>query len=121
MDLVQRVASDLGVDDGRAVDGLGVVFMAVRMASDAKTFGDIAGAFPDVGTWMQQAPLSARWTGEMLAMATPRALRRILLNAGFTEEQVGKLCAAVGNAIRDEAGTEAYELVAEKLPLLITE
>jgi hypothetical protein len=54
-------------------------------------------------------------------MATPRALRRILLNAGFTEEQVGKLCAAVGNAIRDEAGTEAYELVAEKLPLLITE
>jgi hypothetical protein len=121
VDLVQRVASDLNVDNDRAIHGLGVVFLAVRMASDAKTFGDIAAAFPDVGAWMQKAPLSARWTGEMLAMATPRALKRILLNAGFKEEQVDALCAGVGSAIREEAGAEAYELVAKKLPLLADE
>ncbi len=118
MDLVQSVVSETGLSEERAQDGLGAVFMAIRMAVDAKTFGEVATAFPDLGAWMQQAPLSARWTGEMLTMATPRALRRILLNAGFKEEQVGGLWTVVGRSLREAVGVEPHQKIMEKLPVL---
>lgn len=118
MDLVEIVVSETGLSEDRAKDGLGAVFMAIRMAVDAKTFGEVATAFPDVGIWMQNAPLSARWTGEMLAMATPRALRRILLNAGFKEEHVDSLWAAVGSGLRESVGTGPHQKILEKLPVL---
>jgi hypothetical protein len=118
VDLVQIVVSETGLSEDRAEDGLGAVFMAIRMAVDAKTFGEVATAFPDVGTWMQKAPLSARWTGEMLAMATPRALRRIMLNAGFKEEHVDGLWGAVGRGLRESIGAEPHKKIVEKLPVL---
>ena len=118
MDLVQRVADEVGVDEGKAADGLGAVFLAIRMALDAKSFGKVAEAFPDMGEWMVSAPLSAHWTGEVLAIARPRALRRILLNAGFTEEQVEKLLAAVGRALREAAGPDVHDKILETLPNL---
>jgi uncharacterized protein (DUF2267 family) len=118
VDLVQRVADEVGVDDGKAADGLGAVFLAIRMALDAKTFGTVAEAFPDMGEWMQGAPLSAQWTGEVLAIAKPKALRRILLNAGFTDEQVEKLLSVVGSALREAAGPEIHDKILETLPNL---
>jgi len=118
VDLVQIVVSETGLSEERAKDGLGAVFMAIRMAVDAKSFGEVATAFPDVGSWMQKAPLSARWTGEMLAMATPRALRRIMLNAGFKEKQVDSLWTAVGRGLRESVGVEPHKKIVEKLPVL---
>lgn len=118
MDLVQRVADEVGVDEGKAADGLGAVFLAIRMALDAKTFGAVAEAFPDMGQWMVSAPLSAQWTGEVLAIAKPKALRRILLNAGFTDEQVEKLFPIVGSAVREAAGPEVHDKILETLPNL---
>jgi len=118
VDLVQSVVNEAGLSEERAKDGLGAVFMAIRMAVDAKTFSEVATAFPDVGTWMQKAPLSARWTGEMLAMATPRALRRIMLNAGFKEEEVDGLWTVVGRGLRDAVGVEPHQKIMEKLPVL---
>ncbi len=118
MDLVQRVADEAGVDEAKAADGLGTVFLAIRMALDAKSFGTVAEAFPDMGEWMVGAPLSAHWTGEVLAIAKPKALRRILLNAGFTDEQVEKLFSLVGSALPEAVGTEIHDKILEKLPIL---
>ncbi|UCF41293.1 MAG: hypothetical protein JSW43_02870 [Gemmatimonadota bacterium] len=118
MDLVQRVADELDVDEGKAADGLGAVFLAIRMALDARTFGLVADAFPDVGEWMVGAPLSAHWTGEILTIAKPKALRRLLLHAGFTDEEVERLYRIVGCAVRDAAGAEIHDKILETLPTL---
>lgn len=117
MDLVQRVADEVGVDEGKAADGLGAAFLAIRMALDAKSFGVVAEAFPDMGEWMVGAPLSAR-TGEILTIAKPKALRRILLRAGFTEEQVDRFLAVVGKALRDAVGPQVHDKILESLPTL---
>lgn len=106
------------MDEGKAAAGLGAAFLAIRMALDAKSFGLVAEAFPDMGEWMVGAPLSARWTGEILAIAKPRALRRILLNAGFTDEQVVRLLSIVGSAVRELAGPEVHDKIVETLPNL---
>ena len=118
MDLVQQITSDVGVEQGLAVEGLGTLFMAIRMGTDAKTFAGVLEAFPDLGKWMQRAPLSARWTGEMLAMATPQAVRRILLNAGYKEDQVDRLCSIVGGSLKEHVRPKTYKLITEKLPIL---
>ena len=118
MDLVQQITSDVGVEQELAVEGLGTLFMAIRMGTDAKTFAGVLQAYPDLGQWMQRAPLSARWTGEMLAMATPQAVRRILLNAGFADEQVAKLCSIVGSSLKQHVQPKTYDLITEKLPIL---
>ncbi|NIM50111.1 MAG: hypothetical protein GTN62_07215 [Gemmatimonadales bacterium] len=120
MDVLQRVASELSTDENRAEQGLGAVFIAVRIATDAKTFSQVSRSMPDAGTWMQRAPFSAGRTGEMLAMATPAALKRVLRLAGFSDEQIMKLCTIAGAALRD-AAPEAYEESLKKLPLLKAE
>jgi hypothetical protein len=118
VDLVQRITTDVGVEQGLAVEGLGTLFMAIRMGTDAKTFAGVLEAYPDLGQWMQRAPLSARWTGEMLAMATPQAVRRILMNAGYRDEQVTLLCAILGSSLKEHVDTKTYDLITEKLPTL---
>jgi len=118
VDLVQRVADELGIDEGKAADGLGAVFLAIRMALDARTFGVVADAFPDVGEWMVGAPLSAHWTGEILTIANPKALNRILVHAGFTEDQIEQLLGTAGCAVREVLGEEIHEKILETLPIL---
>lgn len=120
MDVLQRVASELSIDENRAEQGLGAVFIAVRMATDGKTFSQVSRAMPETGTWMQRAPFSAGRTGEMLAMATPAALKRVLGLAGFSDEQTTKLCTLAGAALRD-AAPKAYEESLKKLPSLAAE
>jgi uncharacterized protein (DUF2267 family) len=121
VDLVQRVADEVGVDEGKAADGLGAVFLAIRMALDARSFGMVAEAFPDMGEWMVGAPLGAHWTGEILTIAKPKALkalRRILLHAGFTDPQIEKLLSVVGSALREAMSPEVHDKILESLPNL---
>lgn len=117
MNLIQAVTGRLGIDDAHAVKGLGALFLAIRMAVDMRTFTEIASAFPDSSQWMLEAPFQGGGTGEMLAMATPGAVRRILAIAGFREDQIGQLCETVGGAIRDSVSPTAYQAVTENLPL----
>jgi hypothetical protein len=111
------VTERLAIDDEHAVKGLGAMFLAIRMAVDMKTFTQIASAFPDSSQWMLEAPFQGGGTGEMLAMATPRAVRRILLIAGFDDDQVGGLCDLVGSAIKQSVPPEAYKAMTDNLPL----
>ncbi len=116
MDLVQTVTERTGVTEEQARKGLGTIFIALRMAADMVTFTRIASAFPDSGEWMMAAPFQGGGTGEMLALATPAAVRRLLLITGFDESQSEALCAAVGEALQAVA-PEAFAVVCKKLPV----
>ena len=117
MNLVQVTTDRLGIDDGQATKGLGALFLAIRMAVDMKTFTSIASAFPESGEWMLEAPFQSGGTGEMLAMATPGAVRRILLIAGFNEDQIKTLYETVGSGIKESVSSDAYQAMKENLPL----
>jgi hypothetical protein len=117
MDLVQAVTKDLQIDEQQAVKGLGVMFLSIRMAVDMKTFTRIASVFPESGQWMLETPFEDGGTGEMLAMATPGAVRRMLAIAGYTKEQTGELCEIVGGALHNAVSEDIYRTVAENLPI----
>lgn len=118
MSLLDDVQQQLEVDEAKAIRGLGAMFIAVRMAVDAKTFSLVAAAFPHVGEWMQEAPFQGGRTGEMLAMATPGAVTRILGFAGYPKEQVPVIGALVGGAVRDIMSPSAYQDLVDTLPML---
>jgi len=115
--LVQAVTDRLAIDEERAIKGLGTLFLAIRMAVDMRTFTQIASAFPDSSQWMLEAPFQGGGTGEMLAMATPGAVRRILLIAGFNDDQTRGLCEMVGSAIKESVTLDAYKAMTDNLPL----
>ena len=118
MDLIERVVTELGVSEDRAVQGVGGLFVAIRMAVDAKSFTKLTAAFPDAGRWMQHAPFKSGRTGEMLAIVTPGAVQRTMRIAGFTDEQIPHLGGIVGRAIQDHLDGETYGRLAETLPIL---
>jgi hypothetical protein len=116
VDLVQAVTTRSGVSEKQARQGLGTLFIALRMAADMRSFAQIASAFPDSSDWMLMAPFQSGGTGEMLALATPAAVRRLLAVAGFSEEQGQVLCTTVGEAL-SEAAPAVFAVVSRKLPL----
>jgi len=116
VDLVQTVTTRSGVTEDQARQGLGTLFIALRMASDMRSFALIASAFPESAEWMLVAPFQSGGTGEMLATATPAAVRRLLAIVGYDEEQAQALCSAVGEALAG-AAPEAFAVVQRKLPL----
>ncbi len=119
MDLVQLVSERLQVDREKSIKGLGVLFLAIRMAVDMKTFTKIASVFPASGQWMLETPFEDGGTGEMLAMATPGAVRRMLAIAGYTEAQTAELCETAGGALQDAVSPDIYGTVVDNLPIFI--
>jgi hypothetical protein len=117
VDLVREVSTKLGVDDERATRGLGALFVAIRMAVDAKTFSEVAQALPEAADLMQHAPFEGTRTGEMLALATPPAVRRLLQTAGFKPEQVPELCRIVGKVVRDAVDADVWAAIERRLPM----
>lgn len=118
MDLVSTVTTELGVTEERAVQGIGALFVAIRMTTDARSFTRITDAFPDAGTWMQRASFKHGHTGEMLAMVTPGAVRRVLSTAGYGEDQIPQLGAIVGDAVAAHLDDEVLRHLTDTLPLL---
>jgi hypothetical protein len=116
VDLVQDVVTRVGVDEDKARKGLGTIFIALRMAGDMRTFTRISSAFPDSGAWMMVAPFQDGATGEMLAIATPAAVRRLLAIAGFDQDSGKALVEVVGEALRAKV-PDAFEVAAAKLPI----
>lgn len=118
MSLVDAVRQRLDLDEEQAIRGLGTMFIAVRMTVDAKTFARVAAAYPDAGAWMQAAPFRTGHTGEMLAMATPGAVRRVMGYAGFREADVPVIGGIVGAAVKDAIPEATYRELVETLPML---
>ncbi len=117
MNLIETVMEQFSCDEEQAARGLGSLFLAIRMAVDMRTFSEIATAFPESGAWMLKAPFQGGGTGEMLAMATPGAVRRIVTIAGFEKARVDELCAVVGTALKDTISPNAYTMLSDNLSL----
>jgi hypothetical protein len=118
VDLPQIVARELSIDPAQAERGLGAVFMSIRMAAEPATFARITVAFPDADTWMRAIELSSGRTGEILALASPQALRRQLKLAGFSEKHVRQLGPTVGQALQAALPPETFDQVVTRIPLL---
>ncbi len=116
MDLVQTVVTRAGVAEETARQGLGTLFIAIRMAVDMRTFTQVSTAFPGVGEWMLVAPFQDGGTGEMLATATPGAVKRLLAYAGYDDASSAALCGVVADALKERA-PDTFETVAAKLPV----
>jgi uncharacterized protein (DUF2267 family) len=118
VDLPQVVANELGIDTAHARRGLSAVFMSMRMALDQATFGQVRKAFPGSDAWMREIELEQPRTGEILALASPKALRRQLKLAGFTEKDISRLGPTVGQALQAALSPEAFDHVVARVPLL---
>ena len=118
MNLPREVATRFALEERLASKALGTVFTSVRMAVDTKTFSTVATAFPDVGTWLRDAPASGGRTGEMLALATPATLRRSLATLGLSEQQIDTLGHLVGRALQESLPADVYSQITARLPLL---
>ena len=116
MDLVQTVVTQVGVTEEKARQGLGTLFIAIRMAVDMRTFTLISTEFRGVGKWMLVAPFQDGGTGEMLAAATPGAVKRLLAYAGYDDASSAKLRAVVADALKERV-PDSFETVAAKLPV----
>ncbi len=116
MDLVQTVVARTGVAEETARKGLGTIFIAIRMAVDMRTFTQVSSAFPNVGEWMLVAPFQDGGTGEMLATATPGAVKRLLTYAGYDDASSAALRAVVAEALKERA-PETFDTVSTKLPV----
>ncbi len=117
MDLLELVTTELGGDRDKARAGLGALFTSIRMAVDVRTFGTIVTAMPQIGSWMQEAPIGGLGTGELLSLATPRTLKLKLAKIGFTDDQIGTLVAHTATALRDALPPNLADEVAKKMPV----
>lgn len=118
MNLPQVVAKELGIDVAQAERGLSAIFMSMRMALDPVTFGQVTKAFPGSDAWMREIELEQPRTGEILALVSPKALRRQLKLAGFTEKDISRLGPTVGRALQAALSPEAFDHVVTRVPLL---
>jgi hypothetical protein len=118
VDLPDVVARQLGIDVAQAERGLSAVFLSIRMAVDPATFGQVSEAFPNAETWMRGIELGGTRTGEILALASPEALRRQLHLAGFSDKDMRHLGPIVGHALQAALSPDAFDRVVTNVPLL---
>src|SRR2546428_14097873 len=64
MDLLQEVAANLKVEEGKAEKGIGAMLMALRMALPKDTFEQVKKAIPNSERMMGHALMSGSPTGE---------------------------------------------------------
>jgi len=119
MDLVQRLTTDLGVDQRKAELILGMMFTAVRISVDSPTYEKIKQALPHVESWMGKSLVGGGGrTGEMLGLVGPEALQRNLNSTGLSDAQLRQAGSLVASALREALPGEALNTLATKVPLL---
>lgn len=91
---------------------------SIRMAMDAKSFGEIREKFPKVESWMGRALTGGGRTGEMLALVGPGALQRNLKAAGLEPAEMTKLGLHMSGVLKAILKPELYTLVETRVPLL---
>lgn len=118
MDLPQRVADELKIDEAQAQQCLSSLFMSIRMAVDPKTFSQVTAAVPEANSWLSTIQLAGGRTGEVIALAGPEALMRQLASHGLSEPQARRLGATVGAALKELLPKEAFEKITGRVALL---
>lgn len=118
MDIVKQVTDQLGTDENKAKDGVGLLLFAVRIATDQKTFDAIKGAYPDAQALFNRALAAGGRTAEMLALTKPEGVRQTLVTARYTPEELTRLGTIVKEAFVgavDEASAEKIRSAVERV------
>ncbi len=118
MDLVQQVASNLEIDDGKAEKGIGAILMALRMSLDKDTFAQVKRAVPNSESLMGRALMSGARTGEMAALVGPAGLMAALAAAGYTKDDISRLGRIVMEHLRPTIGSANVEKFLASAPAL---
>ncbi|PYP18888.1 MAG: hypothetical protein DMD52_00800 [Gemmatimonadetes bacterium] len=118
MDLVQQVAANLEIDQGKAEKGIGAVLMALRMSLDPAGFAQVRLALPNCESLMGRALMSGARTGEMAALIGPTGLMAALAAAGYQKDDIPQLGRLVLEHLRPTIGTAQVEKFLQGAPAL---
>jgi len=118
MELVQRVAANLEIDQGKAEKGIGALLMALRISLDPAGFAQVKRAVPNCESLMGRALMGGARTGEMAALIGPSALMAALAAAGYRQDDIPRLGRLVLEHLRPTIGTEQIEKFLEGAPAL---
>ncbi|OLC96059.1 MAG: hypothetical protein AUJ00_05000 [Gemmatimonadetes bacterium 13_1_40CM_3_70_6] len=118
MDLLQQVAANLKVEEGKAEKGIGAMLMALRMALPKDTFEQVKKAIPNSERMMGHALMSGSRTGELAVATGPSGLLAALAAAGINKSDVPRLGRMVLEHVRSVIGTPAFDRFLETHPAL---
>ena len=118
MDLIDRVAADLGIEAAQAEKGIGAILMALRASLDQETFEKVKGALPHSERLMGRALMSGARTGEMAALVGPAGLMAALTAAGYQKDDIPRLGRLVVEHLRPIIGSEKVEQFLTGAPAL---
>lgn len=107
MDIVTQVMDQLGADENKARDGVGLMLFAIRVATDQKTFDAIKTAWPDAQSLFNKALAAGGRTAEMLALTRPEGVRKNLENARYTADEIARLGTLVTGAFAEAVDEES--------------
>jgi hypothetical protein len=117
--LLDQITAALKCDEVRARQGLGPLFMLLKLATPRDIFARIQAVVPDAADWAHaSAQGNAGRTGELLMLVTPDNIRARIRHEGYSEEEVDQLGQSVAVFLREHAGPEVAERVAEVVPLV---
>ena len=118
MDLLQQVAANLAIEEGKAEKGIGAVLMALRMAIPKDAFEQVKHAIPNAESMMGHALMSSGRTGEMAAVTGPAGLLAALAAAGINKDDIPRLGRLVTEHVRPIIGSPAVDRFLEGIPVL---
>jgi hypothetical protein len=118
MDLVQQVAANLEIEEGKAEKGIGAVLMALRMAISKDAFEQLKKGVPSAERWMGRALMSGARTGEMSVVTGPAGMLAALAAAGINKDDIARLGRLVTEHVRPIIGSPAVDKFLEGIPAL---
>ncbi len=118
MNLLDRVTTELGVDAKKAEIGLGTLLASVRLTVGPESFDAIKEHLPHAESFMGRALMGGGRTGEIVGLIGAEAVRRNLEAAGYTESEIPRLGALVGERLREVVPPDVVASLETKLPLL---
>src|SRR6266496_629931 len=118
MDLLQQVAANLEIEEGKAERGIGAMLMALRITLSKDAFEEIKRAVPNSESMMGRALMSGSRTGELAVATGPSGLLAALAAAGINKSDVPRLGRMVLEHVRAVIGAPAVTKFLEMHPAL---
>jgi len=116
VDLVERIASELKIDEGKAERGIGAILAVLQIGVGREAFDRVKKELPNSERWMGRALMSGGRTGELPALGAPSALLAALTSAGYDKQEIPHLARIVFGALRPILGDQATDRLLAAAP-----
>lgn len=127
MELIQQLVSQLGVQEGQAKGGAGLIFKQAKSALGGGEFAKVAQAVPGVEGLINDAPkgggamgaiggLASKFGGKAGAMGGMAALASGFSKLGLDRGMIGKFVPIVLSYVQGEGGDGARNVLEKALP-----